>query len=66
MINYFTLKKLKMFAMLHCDARDDFCGRCRNWAAFIALGHWSLAVHLFAVPSNLLSTRKRVNASTIH
>jgi hypothetical protein len=35
---------------------NNFCGRCRSWAAFIALGHWSLAVHLFAVPSN----RKRV------
>jgi hypothetical protein len=52
-----------MIAMLHCDARDEFhiksnnfCGRCRSWAPFIALSHWSLAVHLFAVPFN----RKRV------
>jgi hypothetical protein len=40
---------------------NNFCGRLRSWAAFISLGHWSLAVHLFAV----LSNRKRVYNSLV-
>jgi hypothetical protein len=64
MINYFTLKKLKMIAMLHCDARvplSEIIFVVGTTAGRLLL-HWATGAEL-CTSSQFLPT---ANASTIH